>query len=78
MVVGILLLYLMMPVIIPFVFAFVLAYLFNPLVKRLSKYIKRWVAIIIVYSTITLGMVLLLVVDTDLVASVASGVGVPA
>ena len=60
MVVVVFLLYLMMPVIIPFVFAFVLAYLFNPLVKRLSKYIKRWIAIIIVYSTITLGMVVLL------------------
>lgn len=60
MVVALFLLYLMMPVIIPFIFAFVLAYLFNPLVKRLSKYIKRWVAIIIVYATITLGMVLLL------------------
>ncbi|MGP5100076.1 AI-2E family transporter [Psychrobacter celer] len=60
MVVALFLLYLMMPVIIPFVFAFVLAYLFNPLVKRLSKYIKRWVAIIIVYATITLGMMLLL------------------
>ena len=60
MVVALFLLYLMMPVIITFVFAFVLAYLFNPLVKRLSKYIKRWVAIIIVYATITLGMMLLL------------------
>ena len=60
LVVVVFLLYLMMPIIIPFVFAFVLAYLFNPLVKRLSKYIKRWIAIIIVYSTITLGMVLLL------------------
>ena len=60
MVVAVVLLYLMMPVIIPFVFAFVLAYLFNPLVKILSRYIRRWVAILIVYSTITLGMVLLL------------------
>ena len=59
-VVVMVLLYLMMPVIVPFVFAFVLAYLFNPLVRRLSKYIKRWIAIIIVYSTITLIMVLLL------------------
>ncbi|HCN18606.1 MULTISPECIES: AI-2E family transporter [Psychrobacter] len=58
--VAVFLLYLMMPVIVPFVFAFVLAYLFNPLVKRLSRYLKRWVAIIIVYSTITLGMALLL------------------
>lgn len=60
MVVAVFLVYLMLPVIVPFLFAFGLAYLFNPLVKRLSKYIKRWVAIIIVYSTITLGMVLLL------------------
>jgi len=59
-VVALVLLYLMMPVIVPFVFAFVLAYLFNPLVKRLSKYVKRWIAIIVVYSTITLGLVLLL------------------
>ncbi|MBP2280362.1 putative PurR-regulated permease PerM [Psychrobacter sp. PL15] len=59
-VVGLVLLYLMMPVIVPFVFAFVLAYLFNPLVKRLSKYVKRWIAIIIVYSTITLSVALLL------------------
>lgn len=54
------LLYWMTPVILPFIFAFVLAYLFNPLVKRLSKYLKRWMAILIVYSTITLGMALLL------------------
>lgn len=59
-VVTLILLYLMMPVIVPFVFAFVLAYLFNPLVKRLSKYVKRWIAIIVVYGTITSGMVLLL------------------
>lgn len=59
-VVTLVLLHLMMPVIVPFVFAFVLAYLFNPLVKRLSKYVKRWIAIIVVYSTITLGMVLLM------------------
>lgn len=60
LIIAFVLLYLMMPVILPFIFAFVLAYLFNPLVKKLSKYIKRWMAIIIVYSTITLGMVLLL------------------
>ena len=60
LIIAFVLLYLMMPVILPFVFAFVLAYLFNPLVKRLSKYIKRWMAILIVYSTITLGMALLL------------------
>ena len=60
MVITFILLYLMIPVIVPFIFAFVLAYLFNPLVKRLSKHLKRWVAIIIVYATITLGMALLL------------------
>lgn len=60
MVITFILLYLMIPVIVPFTFAFVLAYLFNPLVKRLSKHLKRWVAIIIVYATITLGMALLL------------------
>lgn len=59
-VVALILLHLMMPVIVPFVFAFVLAYLFNPLVKRLSKYVRRWIAILVVYSTITLGMVVLL------------------
>lgn len=60
MVVAVFLLYMMLPVIIPFAFAFVLAYLFNPLVKRLSRYLRRWIAILIVYSTITFGMVLLL------------------
>ena len=60
LVISFILLHLMMPVIIPFVVAFVLAYLFNPLVKSLSKYIKRWMAIIIVYAAITVGMVLLL------------------
>lgn len=60
LIVSLVLLHLMMPVIIPFVIAFVLAYLFNPLVKRLSKYIKRWMAIIVVYATLMLGMVLLL------------------
>lgn len=60
LIIACILLYLMTPVILPFIFAFVLAYLFNPLVKRLSKYLKRWMAILIVYSTITLGMALLL------------------
>lgn len=50
------LLYLLMPVIIPFLSAFILAYLFNPLVKRLSRYIRRWVAIILVYLVIMLGI----------------------
>ncbi|WP_350559374.1 AI-2E family transporter [Psychrobacter sp. CAL346-MNA-CIBAN-0220] len=59
-VLALIMLNLMMPVIVPFVFAFVLAYLFNPLVKRLSRYVKRWIAIIVVYGTITLGMALLL------------------
>ncbi len=59
-VIGLVLLYMMTPVIIPFVCAFVLAYLFNPLVKKLSKYVRRWIAIIIVYATITIGMALLL------------------
>lgn len=60
MVVALFLLYLTMPVILPFFVAFVLAYLFNPLVRALSKYIRRWLAIIIVYATITFGMVILL------------------
>ncbi len=59
-VIALILLNMMLPVIIPFVVAFTLAYLFNPLVKRLSKYIKRWMAIIVVYATITTGMVVLL------------------
>lgn len=60
LVVAFILLRLMMPIIVPFVVAFVLAYLFNPLVKKLSKYVRRWMAIIVVYATITVGMVLLL------------------
>ena len=59
-VIGLILLYAMTPVIVPFLCAFVLAYLFNPLVRKLSKYIKRWLAIIVVYATITLSMALLL------------------
>ena len=59
-VIAFILLRLMAPVIIPFLMAFILAYLFNPLVKKLSKYVRRWMAIIIVYATITLGMALLL------------------
>ncbi|MBU5617838.1 AI-2E family transporter [Psychrobacter sp. TAE2020] len=59
-VIAFVLLYLMAPVIIPFAFAFVLAYLFNPLVRKLSKYVQRWIAILLVYATITLSMVLLL------------------
>lgn len=59
-IIGLILLYAMSPVIVPFLCAFVLAYLFNPLVKKLSKYIRRWLAIIVVYATITLSMVILL------------------
>lgn len=59
-VVALILLKLMLPVIVPFVVAFVLAYLFNPLVRYLSRHVKRWIAILIVYATITLAMVLLL------------------
>ncbi len=59
-VIALILLRLMMPVIIPFVVAFILAYLFNPLVKKLSRYVRRWIAIIIVYATITIGMIVLL------------------
>lgn len=60
LVVAVFLLYLMLPIIVPFVFAFFLAYLLNPLVRVLSRYLKRWVSIIIVYSALTCGMVLLL------------------
>lgn len=59
-VVAFILLHLMMPVIIPFVVAFFLAYLFDPLVKKLSRYVRRWMAILVVYSAITAMMVLLL------------------
>ncbi|WP_169392936.1 MULTISPECIES: AI-2E family transporter [Psychrobacter] len=59
-VLSLLLLHLMTPVIVPFFFAFVLAYLFNPLVRKLSRYVKRWIAILVVYATITLGMALFL------------------
>ena len=48
------------PVIIPFVCAFILAYLFNPLVIRLSRYMRRWIAILLVYLVITLGISILL------------------
>lgn len=53
-------LYLLIPVIIPFLAAFALAYLFNPLVKMLSRYVRRWIAILIVYATITIGLIVLL------------------
>ncbi|WP_435978913.1 AI-2E family transporter [Psychrobacter sp. DM4] len=59
-VVSLILLYLLTPVIIPFLVAFILAYLFNPLVKRLSRYIRRWIAIIVVYTAITTSMIVLL------------------
>lgn len=59
-VIGLILLYLMTPVIIPFLCAFILAYLLNPLVIKLSKYVRRWIAIIIVYATLTLSMIVLL------------------
>ena len=59
-VLAFILLHLMMPVIIPFVVAFFLAYLFDPLVKKLSRYVRRWMAILVVYSAITAMMVLLL------------------
>ena len=59
-VITLFLLYLMLPVIIPFLIAFILAYLLNPLVRRLSKYVRRWIAIIVVYAILTLSMILLL------------------
>ena len=59
-VIGLILLYAMNPVIVPFVCAFVLAYLFNPIVKRLSRYIRRWLAILVVYTSITAGMIVLM------------------
>ncbi|MDO5769071.1 MAG: AI-2E family transporter [Psychrobacter sp.] len=60
MIISLILLHMMMPVIIPFVVAFFLAYLFNPLVEKLSQYVRRWIAILIVYTTITTVMVTLL------------------
>ena len=59
-VISLLLLYILLPVIVPFLVAFVLAYLLNPLVKKLSRYTRRWIAIVIVYAAITVGMALLL------------------
>lgn len=59
-VIAFVLLHLMTPVIIPFLIAFILAYLFNPLVKKLSRYVRRWIAIIVVYAAITLSMAILL------------------
>lgn len=59
MVIGLYLLYLMMPVIMPFLCAFILAYLFNPLVKRIALIMPRWLAIMVVYVGITVGVVLL-------------------
>ncbi|WP_227429719.1 AI-2E family transporter [Psychrobacter sp. I-STPA6b] len=53
-------LYLLTPVIIPFFSAFVLAYLVNPLVTRLSRYMRRWIAIIVVYLAITIGVLVFL------------------
>ena len=54
------LIYLLIPVIIPFLSAFILAYLFNPIVKRLSRYMRRWIAIVLVYAAIMFGLAILL------------------
>lgn len=53
-------LYRMVPIILLFFSAFILAYLFNPLVEKLARFMKRWIAILIVYVVITSGMVVLL------------------
>lgn len=60
MVVFLYLIYLLTPVIIPFVCAFILAYLFNPLVTRMSRYVPRWLSIIVVYAVICVGLGVLL------------------
>lgn len=52
--------YLLLPVLIPFLTAFILAYFFYPLVKRLALFMPTWLAIIMVYTVITLTVVLVL------------------
>ena len=59
-VISLYLLYLLTPVIIPFLSAFILAYLLNPIVKRLSRFMRRWIAIVLVYAAIILGLAMLL------------------
>lgn len=55
MVIGLGLLYLLIPVIVPFLCAFILAYLFNPVVTRMARFMPRWLAIIFVYTAIIMG-----------------------
>lgn len=59
-IISALILYSLIPVIIPFLAAFILAYLFNPLVKQMSYFMRRWIAILLVYTVITFGLSLLL------------------
>lgn len=61
-VVGLYLLYLLMPVILPFVAAFVFAYMLNPIVNRFEKHLhlRRWLAISLVYLAIGVGIGLVL------------------
>ena len=55
-------LYLLKPIIIPFLSAFILAYAINPLVQKLQDkfHLRRWVAILLVYVSIGLGVGLIL------------------
>ncbi len=54
------LIYQLIPVIVPFACAFILAYLFNPLVVKLTRYMRRWIAILLVYLVISTSLTVLL------------------
>ena len=59
-VLGLWLVYLLIPVILPFLSAFVLAYLLNPIVARLARIMPRWLSILIVYTVMSIGIGVLL------------------
>jgi len=52
----------LMPILMPFVAAFIIAYVFNPLVETLKRWvhIPRWIAIALVFITITILVVVVL------------------
>lgn len=60
--VAIYILYLLMPVILPFIAAFVFAYMLNPLISWFEKrlHLRRWLAILLIYLAIGLGLGLVL------------------
>lgn len=55
-------LYLLKPVLLPFLSAFILAYAINPLVQKIQDkfHLRRWLAILLVYLSIGLGIGLIL------------------